>query len=1181
MNPNISLGIFDLSGVIMLILAGTSFIYILRLKTRSNSSQMLLWFFLCVILSALATIVTNIGTIWDWAFAPFQDAMLILGGVFLVRFAYLFPANDQPGEARLVVTIFSIIALTALTYAVGFAIQYIASLPRDLNENQAYYLVLPIMIVLVVSIFFRRSKYYDSMADNSFDFRNKSERFIKSIVRPNNRSALTLRNYGFALAVSLVPVVALVLSNILPIVLVSFLFNFGVVIAITALMLTYLNYAPEPVSISAKLVGLSLISVLLILGLAGVWIIETTPELIEHDIVLTFIILVLASSLLIIIMFPLFFRTAIINPLDKLLKGVKTANEGNLNIVVEVQHDDEIGFLTHSFNRMVKSLSDLTQALQDESVRLEQQVSERTKELSNANQLLFMEIEERKAVEKMLDRQLQYQQAISSCSQSLLCTAVDFREQQQLLNQALEYLRIAAKASRAYIHQIYQDPAQDPRMRILAEVSEPGIMRHIDFPINQSIPLFIFPRELINALSSGIPIGGPTEEVFSSTPELLKNFLSQDNPLLSVELFPIILKGEWWGYVGFDDVMSSRRWDDWEVSLLGTASEIISNTLQRWEIEIQLRETLNKLEVRIQERTADLNTLNTTLMDEIHNRELLHYDLENRLHIEQELATISTRLQNIANPKTNLMASLEDLGHIMGAEGAFLIEFEPDTSKQIREVYEWHMPDMPPLTYDIVESNLDKLGSLTEQLERGLKVFIEDTARMAPESPQESLTLQSLNVRSLLLKPLMVENSLRGVLGCINIQLSLQENQTNLRAFELVAGIVSNLLQREYLIQTLEEQVTERTRQLTAFLDMAMISDQALELAEILQPTLATITEISACDACCIHLTIENTTELELIAQQGIPFEFLNPLRKIELANPFKDWLEEPTNINLKNQERKIIFPEPFCFPGYQTFYATRLNAGGKSQGLLSCYRMEDQPFSPFQSTILSALGELLGIIVENHRLRIEAEELATVEERQRLAREIHDAISQSVYSLSLFARSANDAHDAGDDGKLLSSLQDLETTALQAMREMRLMLYQLRETGIEEDIPSALEVRFNQVERRLGIHAKCQAITEVSLPKNIKHEVWRIIIEALNNIIKHANATKVLVKLNIDGDRLEVTIQDDGVGFDTQIDSHGMGLKNIQTRADRLRGNLSVKSTPGHGAQVKLEVPLTGLDIE
>jgi len=154
------LGIFDLVGVIMLVLAGTSLVYLLGIKNKTRSTQMLLWFFLCVVLSSIATLVTNVGAVWDWAFAPSQDALLILGGVFLARFAYLYPSSDQSREARWVTTFFAALALVALTYAVSFAIRYIANLPGDLEEDQIYYFLTPVAISLLVFVFFRRSIHW-------------------------------------------------------------------------------------------------------------------------------------------------------------------------------------------------------------------------------------------------------------------------------------------------------------------------------------------------------------------------------------------------------------------------------------------------------------------------------------------------------------------------------------------------------------------------------------------------------------------------------------------------------------------------------------------------------------------------------------------------------------------------------------------------------------------------------------------------------------------------------------------------------------------------------------------------------------------------------------------------------------------------------------------------------------
>ena len=442
--------------------------------------------------------------------------------------------------------------------------------------------------------------------------------------------------------------------------------------------------------------------------------------------------------------------------------------------------------------------------------------------------------------------------------------------------------------------------------------------------------------------------------------------------------------------------------------------------------------------------------------------------------------------------------------------------------------------------------------------------------------------LQVRNVQSLVLAPITIDQRVHGVLGCSNLQASTDQVQMNLQALELVAGILKSLLQREHLIQTLEEQIAERTRQLTTFLDMAMLSDQAQDLADLLQPTLLSITQIAGCDAAGIHIINEKKSSLELIAQRGIPLEFLQPLNEVTIDPEFATWLEETDPYEfLGDLDRGPAFPEPFCFPGFRAFFANRLGTGSKSLGLLSCYRFADQPFSPFQATLLTALGELLGIIVENYRYGAEAEELAAVEERQHLAREIHDAVSQSVYSLSLFARSAIDAQDDENQVKLLSNLQDIEATALQAMREMRLLLYQLREVGQDEDIATALDTRFKQVENRLGIQASSDIDTEIFLPTQIQHQVWRIIVEALNNMVKHASATHVQVQITCLDEYLIVSIQDDGIGFDIRERFPGMGLKNMRTRAETLGGQLEISSESGQGTQITLKLPIACIHSE
>jgi len=1174
----LNFGIFSLVAVIMLVMAGVSFGYLLRIKDRSRASQLLLGFFLCVMLSAVATLLTNLGLTWSWAFAPSQDGFLILGGVFLARFAYVFPAREDSDEAKWIFRIFAGIAALALGYSFYFVFAYLSSLPADIEEIRAYYLLTPTAMFGMVLIFFRRSIAV-SMQEPGIEQVGEGPGFgfLLTLFRPRNQAGTGLRNFGLALSIALIPVIVFLIKPALPAPLASFFFNFGIVFAIGNIMLVYLNFSVERTTIAAKFVGISLVTILLVLGFSCILVLHLFPHVDTSHIVTVFIGLVLASSLFILVIYPIFFRLTLFNPLNRLLEGVRSANEGNLDTTIPPSFNDEVGFITQSFNQMVRTLKEKTSTLENWGLDLDREVSQRTIDLVNINVRLEKEIKDRETAENNLNQQVRYQKALAGCSQSLLVTAESENQQQKVLNQALEYLREGAQASRTYLFYEIEDSEMGSCIRMAAEACASEIPAQIDNPVNQRFPLSRLPADLVTELSNGEPYGGLVKEVFTSTPELMEAFLNQTPPLLSMMLFPLPVGNQLWGFIGFDDCINERAWNAQEISMLRTASEMIGNTIQRWGLEAQLRETLNELEIRVQERTAELNQTNIKLTEEVRQRQLAQNDLEARLQIEEALSNISTRLLEPTGIRKNIAASLEELAAFMGAGRIFLVEFDPGAKNLFRDYIDWHQPEMPPMSEEVVQGFMNTMIGLRDRLRNGETIYIQDTTQTSNQFEFDTRLLQERDVQSLVLSPITIDRRVHGILGCSNFQGHSDAVQMNFSALELVAGMLKSLLQREGLIQMLEEQVAERTHQLTTFLDMAMLGDQAQDLADILQPTLLSIIQIANCDAAAIHVINEEKSALDLIAQRGISLKFLQPLRMVELDAKLSNWLMESSKTARfsDDSESDSDFPASFQLPEYHTIFSSRLKTGGKSLGLLSCYRIADQPFSPFESTLLVALGELLGIVVENYRLRSETEELATIEERQRLAREIHDAISQSVYSLSLFARSAKDALDENNQGKLLNNLQDIEATSLQAMREMRLLLYQLRETGQEVDIATALNTRFKQVENRLGIQATVEIDANVTLKNHIRHEAWRIIIEALNNAVKHAQATFVHVQITLLGKDLLIAIRDDGVGFDVYNQSSGMGLKNIQTRTEILGGQLEITSELGQGTQVAVRIPI------
>jgi signal transduction histidine kinase len=310
-----------------------------------------------------------------------------------------------------------------------------------------------------------------------------------------------------------------------------------------------------------------------------------------------------------------------------------------------------------------------------------------------------------------------------------------------------------------------------------------------------------------------------------------------------------------------------------------------------------------------------------------------------------------------------------------------------------------------------------------------------------------------------------------------------------------------------------------------------------------------------------------------LTALLGISKDQLDQLQRIPFDQTVLTWIENETGED--GGSGMQMMPAALQIHRFLASTHTPLHARGGIQGLLSCYRQLEIPFNPYQVTFLKAIGEQVSIAVENHRLRMKVKRTATLQERQRLARELHDAVSQSLYSLTLYARSGRDAFEAGDRDKLVDSLERLEENALMALKEMRLLLYQLRSLALGEGgLEKAIEARFNLVERRSGIQASLDVGDGIQLTENIEQELFRLITEALNNALKHARANQVAVTLQLESEHIILEVCDNGQGFDQEQVQAGMGLLNMRERALALGGCFEVHSQMGNGTRIRIEIP-------
>jgi signal transduction histidine kinase len=268
----------------------------------------------------------------------------------------------------------------------------------------------------------------------------------------------------------------------------------------------------------------------------------------------------------------------------------------------------------------------------------------------------------------------------------------------------------------------------------------------------------------------------------------------------------------------------------------------------------------------------------------------------------------------------------------------------------------------------------------------------------------------------------------------------------------------------------------------------------------------------------------------------------------------------------------------PRAHPDMRSFLGVPIVARGS---VIAAFYLTDKEgadeFSAEDERLIEMLAAHAAVAIENARLMERSRELSIVEERNRLARELHDSVSQKLFGLVLSAEAASTllGRDDGAAGEQVARLSEL---AQEALAELRELIFELRPPSLgEEGLAATLRkqvdmlrrVHGREIELRIAGGAKCAPESEA--------EVLRVAVEALNNALRHAEAERIELRMEARNGRLIVTVADDGVGFDPDapgVRSRRLGLTSMEERARALGGTLAVVSRPGEGTTVTLEVP-------
>ena len=394
----------------------------------------------------------------------------------------------------------------------------------------------------------------------------------------------------------------------------------------------------------------------------------------------------------------------------------------------------------------------------------------------------------------------------------------------------------------------------------------------------------------------------------------------------------------------------------------------------------------------------------------------------------------------------------------------------------------------------------------------------------------------------------------------------------------------------EVYSRTLEQRVHERTREIErrtqvaeSLRDILAVLNSDRPLGEVLEHIVSEASRLLQSEASAIY-RLQQDAQFEVQTAAGwsarwADVDHLAPQLAQALRSGQPVWFSDGS-AGATGERRSDLLQSPLpdsMVQGCRAVLAVPLGIADEIYGALALYYPQPRAFAEDDVQLAVAFADQAALAIENARLHQHARDAAIVQERARLARDLHDSVTQSLYSLTLLAEGWRRLGSMGRLQDTDDPLKELGELAQQALKEMRLMVYELRPPALDQEgLLGALHQRLGAVEQRAGVEARLLAQEIVELPAPIEEGLYRIAIEALNNALKHASATKVTVHVRVDSERATLKVVDDGRGFDLALAAHssGMGLHTMRERAERLGGTLTLCSTPGEGTSTVASVP-------
>lgn len=471
------------------------------------------------------------------------------------------------------------------------------------------------------------------------------------------------------------------------------------------------------------------------------------------------------------------------------------------------------------------------------------------------------------------------------------------------------------------------------------------------------------------------------------------------------------------------------------------------------------------------------------------------------------------------------------------------------------------------------------------------------------QSPISSEAWAGKNIRQTPLPPNVAEKAIESIRQALNTHAVATIDYTVMiqgeaRIFEAryvasgpdeIVADVRDVTERVQNQQQLEKAIEARTLELATLLEISRHAAATMELKPLVGVILEELKTVVDYDWAAIFILQGNELVPLDFAAPNLPGT-LNQLdvtfEQSELARAITRG-RKPVIVEDAHGHTSLIItlqttghPEAEEFVNYaRAWIGIPLMVKDRVIGILALVNRQPGYYRQQHAQLAQAIANQAALAIENARLYEQAQSAAVLEERRRLARELHDSVTQSLYGLTLMAETGRHLATTGDMEQVEHYLARVGETAQQALKEMRILIFELRPVELEkEGLVGALQQRLDTVEKRAGMEAHLLVEGNIQLSPAIEKELYRIALEALNNTLKHSNAKEVTIRLCLTNDQAELVVQDNGQGFSPDLaqERGGMGLKSLRERAERLGGQLTIRSEPGRGTTIAFNMNLS-----